>query len=329
MQTSNSSKLTRFMMLCMSALAGLLITEFLIRTVVGYPTYGIKYKVHYRNGAETWTNIRKAHAEQFNVEGRTKTKYNNYGLPGIDISHLDGCVVVLGSSFVEALQIQPENMATTLFQKNLKKKGALNQVINLGCSGHDPYDSWFRLQYYEKALGIDTEDVILVINSDNRSWLTRHKSPLDFDLFHGFGEINQERTTGLMILARNTSALVELVAATLKTGRSKDRNVGISVQTSRKLIPDAGVMTPEFVDILNAFDRKYEEFRVISIVNLPSFNHSLTEFCLSKNIPCQVEILLKPELRIGMSGHLNSKGNKALGDALTRLFYNNISSEGV
>lgn len=316
-------------MLSLAALAALMITEFMVGTLFGFPAYGVRYKVRYRNGAETWTNVRKAHAEIYNVEGDVKTQYNNYGLPGLDMTSLEKSIVVLGSSFVEALQSEPEKIATSVFQRNLQRQGISKQVINLGCSGHDPYDSWFRLQYYEQALGISTEEVILVINSDNTAWLSRHPKPLRFEKFTGFGDINRAPKTRYMILARNSLSIVELFASSLKSGRTENRSDKTLSEVGGKRVLNGGTLTPEFVDVLDAFNTEYEDFQVISIVNLPEFNRSLAEYCAKKDIPCQLEVLLKPDLRIDMSGHLNERGNVELGNALTRLYYKDKTQKGV
>ncbi len=145
--------------------------------VLGFPRYGVECKVRYRNGGAVWTNIRYPHSSDFNVEGWKSVKYNNFGLPGSDINSLDSLIVVLGSSFVEALQYDSDQIATSVFQRQLDQSGISIQVMNLGCSGHDPYDSWFRLKYYEQKHGFFTQGVILVINSDNLDWFSRHPRP--------------------------------------------------------------------------------------------------------------------------------------------------------
>ncbi len=103
-----------------------------------------------------WSNIRYPYAKVFNVEGRNLAVLNNFGLPGTDIRNLDNATVVLGSSFVEAFQLQASDISTSYLQRDLDQMEIKRNVVNLGSSGHDPYDSWFRLKYFEDFFALDT-----------------------------------------------------------------------------------------------------------------------------------------------------------------------------
>lgn len=102
----------------------LLISELFVAKVVGYPVYGVRYKVRYRKGAETWTNIRKPHSQVYNVEGRIKTSFNNLGIPGVDVKRIVNPIVVLGSSYIEALQFVDGSHINSLGKEHKTRKFA-------------------------------------------------------------------------------------------------------------------------------------------------------------------------------------------------------------
>ena len=84
-----------------------------MRYGLGYPVYGLDKKVKIRDIG--WSNIWKPYSEYWNVEGgNRKFSRNNIGLPGLNVKIADDSkyIYILGSSFVEALQIPPEMIAT-------------------------------------------------------------------------------------------------------------------------------------------------------------------------------------------------------------------------
>jgi len=309
----------RAFLLIFTIVLSLIFSDFVVAKVIGYPAYGVSYKVKYRKGADTWTNIRKPHAQIFNVEGRIRTNYNNFGIPGIDVEKIENPVVVLGSSFVEALQHRPEKIATSIFQKRLDNAGFRASVINLGCSGHDPYDSWFRLKYYEKLLKFSSQDVILVINSDNKDWFDRHPKPFDFTLADDFGQINKRTTTRALIALRNASSYAEICANALK--KKNEVNPSNDESIEKDQIHNTGLeLSEEMKECLLQFNQSYTNFRVVSVFDDQGFNSSLIEFCNSSNIDCTVKPIAKPEYMINGAGHLNEMGNQLLGEVLTDIY---------
>lgn len=298
----------------------LLFSEIVVAKVIGYPAYGVSYKVRYRKGAETWTNIRKPHAQIYNVEGRIKTNFNNLGIPGVDIEKIVNPVVVLGSSYIEALQYKPDKISTSLFQEKLNKEGRNVSVLNLGCSGHDPYDSWFRLKYFEKALNVVGQDVILVLNSDNKAWFNRHPKPFSFDLSDDFGQVNAKSATKAMIALRNASSLVEMYVNAFK---KKEINEDIHPdEPSTNQLSDMGVheLSEEMKMCLLEFNETYSDFKVISVYDNEAFNSALSHFCKKFQIDCTLQPLAKPEYMINGAGHLNEIGNQILGELLYQVY---------
>jgi len=297
-------------------------TELIVAHCIGYPPYGVEYKVAYRVGGSTWTNIRKPNAKLYNVEGKTITWVNNLGLPGSEIDNFETPIVLLGSSYVEAFQYEPNDIASSLFQNRLYELGYRRPVLNLGCSGHDPYDSWFRLKYFENKLGFQASDVILVINSDNQDWFARHPQPFTFDLPEGFGRKNDNFKMALAITARNSSSLVEIFAKTLLKGDGldgDDQAVNNKQDTIQKAEHDYQ-LSREMKDCLKAFSNDYPRFMVVSTAGDVQFNSALEEYCRSLDIKISIAPLNNPHFMIRGAGHLNRDGNNALADALLSLW---------
>lgn len=309
----------RLFLLIFTIILSLIFSEIFVAKVIGYPAYGVKYKVRYRKGAETWTNIRKPHAQIYNVEGRIRTNYNNFGIPGIDVEKIENPVVVLGSSYVEALQHKPEKIATSIFQKRLDNAGFRTTVINLGCSGHDPYDSWFRLKYYEKLLNFSSQDVILVVNSDNKDWFDRHPKPFDFTLADDFGQINKRTTTRALITLRNASSYAEICVNAFKKRNTTNTN-GEEVIGNESMLRVEPDLSEEMKECLLQFNQSYTNFKVVSVLDDQGFNSPLSKFCFATNIDCIVKPIAKPENMINGAGHLNEMGNQLLGEVLTDVY---------
>jgi len=311
------------LLLILSFTIAFVIVEFIIGDIVNYPAFGFKFQVQYRKGADTWSNIKVPYAKVLNIEGKTKTHYNNLGIPGSDVNNLNNTIVVLGSSYVEALQFDPDDIATSFFQRRLAEEGEDISVINLGCSGHDPYDSWFRLKYFEKYLGFKTNDVILVLNSDNREWFSRHPKPLDFSLSPNFGEVNNSKIVRATFFVINHSSFISLLAQGLKS-----KNNGQTNENEKIEIQDTSQgISLEMKECLDKFSAEYQNFVVISILNDNMFNKDLAEYCLQKSIPCLMQPLAKPEFMLNGAGHLNKKGNEELGLLLYKAYLNYIKPQ--
>ncbi|MDD2230929.1 MAG: hypothetical protein PHY48_16195, partial [Candidatus Cloacimonetes bacterium] len=204
----------------------------------------------------------------------------------------------------------------------LSEAGYNRTVLNLGCSGHDPYNSWFRIMLHQERLDFSAEDVILVLNSDNKDWFNRHPKPFTFDKTEGIGRKNNSLKMRLGIELRNSSSLVEV----LYNGCLKDDGVDepspakseTNEQEQENYLDYS--LSQDMIDCLEAYSSEYSRFRVVSIVGDPSFNTALSEFCEKQGIPIQVRPLAYPKYMIGGAGHLNMEGNKALAEALMTLW---------
>lgn len=300
------------------------ISEAVIANLVRYPAYGVEYKVAYRKGGATWTNVRKPHSKLFNVEGKNLIKVNNFGFPGNDIEQIESPIVILGSSYVEAFQYKPDEIASSLFAEKLRKTGTVEPVLNLGCSGHDPYDSWFRLQYFENKYSFVPKDIILVINSDNESWFARHTQPFDFSLPASFGNKHTGKFMNIVVEARNRSSIIEVFAKTVL--KSDDIDLPAPQDDVEiEAIDDSGdyILSKEMEDCLKTFAEKYDGFMVVSIVGDFEFNQALSEFCQIEGIEHKINSLGNPRYMIDGAGHLNQEGNIALSEALFEIYQEN------
>lgn len=305
----------RILLLFTCIVLGFLLSELVVSKVLRCPTYGVAYKVRYRIGGAYWTNIRKANAKIYNVEGKIFTGYNNLGLPGIDVANIYNPIAVLGSSYVEALQLPPGHTATSEFQRKIHEHAGDSTVLNLGCSGHDPYDSWFRLKYFERKLGFKTDDVILVLNSDDSAWFKRHPNPLVFELPKDFGRKNTSFPVLGMIFLRNSSSIIELLAKSIKSDdEPRDGTANKAASKSEAINHDS--ISTELKMCLDAYKHDYKRFVVVSIYNNPSFNDALAKYCDANSIQHVISPIAKPQMMYNGSGHLNAEGNKQLGQML-------------
>lgn len=315
----------KFVLLILSGLLAFSIVEIIVSKGFHFPSYGVSYKVRYRRDEGVWTNIRKPKARIFNVEGRTVTQLNNVGLPGQDIVNLDHPIVLLGSSYIEGFQFPPQKIAGTIFENDLRLENPISTVINLGCSGHDPYDSYFRLKYFEKILDFHTSDIILVLNSDNRAWLARHTQPLQFELPKDFGCINTNQREVLQIYIRNLSSFIELITKGIikhkaEAGPENEEPAFINRELASSNENSPLSFTESLKNCLHVFQSQYEGFITVSLCDDISFNTQIDEFCRKEGIAFFVFPLVMPKYRINGAGHLNEEGNELLGHFLSRSY---------
>jgi len=308
------SIILKSLILLTALLIALLMTEILLRYAVKYPVYGLDYKVHYRISDSYWTNIWKPFSKYWNVEGGNVVySRNNLGLPGIDISATDSMhIAVLGSSFIEAYQLKPDRIATSLLNKMLYDNGINAAVYNLGYSAHDPYDSYMRMMYYHNR--VNPGFVILVINSDNAEWFRRHKHPLSFVPDKDFGKVRSGKLYKIQTIARNSSSLVAVIAKSISGNKLED--VETNVKRNSETSPKVFRFTDDLTETLNEFKHKYRNFAVVSIVGDMEFNDKLAAFCRTKDIVFHSKPIIQKQYLLLGAGHLNERGNQLLAQLL-------------
>jgi len=286
-------------------------TELIVRFALHYPVYGVEKKV---TGLYS-DKLFFPYSEYWNVEGGNHVfSRNNLGLPGIDVKvdSLSKNVMILGTSFVEAFQFPPEDIATSVFQKKLQQNSSRFQVINLSYSGNDPYDSYFRLSYFEKE--IKPSFVILLVDDIYNEWLKKHKHPLNFDSPENFGKEKSGFTQRLFTNLRNHFALINLVARALQSEENANETIETDKPISQEQIRDQDIPADLFTCLIE-YKKKYSDrFLCLSIMDNDSVNAQLSSFCSQNKISFDCKKLNIEENKINGEGHLNLKGNKLLGD---------------
>ena len=179
----------KLIILTVSLSFAFIISEIIVRNLVGYPDYGVEYFVYGISSNIKWQPQYYPDSKYFNNENSKFSvfKRNNLGLPGLDAKLTKKKIFVLGSSFIEASQVQPEKISVSVFQQLVEKNFPDFTVLNLGRKAHDLYDCWFRYNYYKRIY--EPECVILII--DQRNSFSRHPHPLNFSLPQNFGNIDK------------------------------------------------------------------------------------------------------------------------------------------
>jgi len=295
-----------------------LITELAVRYILGFPTYGVEKKLLGIKKSTATSNIFYPHSKYYNVEDGFKVyKRNNLGLYGKDVSwdKNDTLVYVLGSSFLEAAQWPPDSMATSHFQKKLDIAEKQYKVINIARSGHDPYDLYFRLTWFERQFGHG--NVILILDDVYREWLARHKHPLSFQLAPTFGHKidNLSSIMGMFIL--NNSAFTYLLKQAVQLDDA-ERNDFLSNRAGTK---STIVIPNDLLFCLSAYQKKYgDAFLLLSIIDNIQLDRELMLYCKENCINYSHFRINIAENKINSRGHLNLRGNRILGTALYDTF---------
>jgi len=305
----------KFLLLILASIFAFFISELFVRFIIGYPKYGLEKKVKIRD--ISWSNIWKPYSKYWNVEcGNRVFKRNNLGLPGVDvnISKDSKYIFILGSSFVEALQVPPEKMATSILQQKLNIKNSEYQVLNIAYSGDDPYDSFRRLEYFSNFY--QPESIILVIDKTNAKWFKRHKKPLDFFFDNDFGRVKVGVKTKINLFFRNHSSFISIFANGLKSVQQKKGNEN---KKTKVILEDH--VPEEMYITLKKYKEKYQDsFFCLSIMDNKIVNQEMEQFCLKNNINFKYKALKTKDNMLHGTGHLNEKGNEELGGSMYDFF---------
>jgi len=311
----------KLILLGLAFLVALLVTELLVRYVLKFPTYGVEVKLSGIRSSEGGVeSMFYPHSRYWTVEGGNRVfERNNLGLPGTDVVVADSSqyVFVLGCSFIEAEQVPPESIATSMLQRRLSLISPRLQVINLGHSGHDLYDSYLRAAYFERML--PPAAVILELHEDGAVWFPRHAHPLRFTVGPDFGRPVRSWTADALRLARNYSSLVNIVVNAVKADQRK-RDEEEEIAGKRRTAAgteEEPTLPADLLTCLEAFHEKYgEKFCLVSMLMYPRENQDLADYCKSHGMNFVSRDLIVTENRVAQAGHLNIKGNTALGELL-------------
>jgi hypothetical protein len=311
----------RLGLVSLAALMAILGTELVVRFGVRYPPRPERRNFRMKDGLGLFSVLQwdAPHSGFWNVEAGNKVyHYNNLGLPGGDVRTDASAqyVFLLGSSWVEAMQMPPGKTAGAILQARLAARGDRQQVLNLGSSGIDPYVAWFRCHFF--ALHYPPVRVVLVLESLHTRWLLRHPHPLDFTLPAYFGT-EQARTGVRRIVARlrGLSSFVNLLT------NGAPRDLGREAAASLEGAPAPGSaadadtlrMSTDLKQCLREFQRDYgDRFLLVSLLDHVDQRRELADFCGAEGLALvPAPTLLRSENRFKGTGHLNERGNQELG----------------
>jgi hypothetical protein len=308
--------------LSLAALCALAFVEIVIAKIVGFPTYGCEYKMQGIRGTNRSVTIYKPYSRYWIVEGGNRVfRRNNLGFTGNDVQvrRESKYIFVVGSSFIEACQVNPDRMAVSVFQSELNKNCPKYQVLNLGVSDHDPYDLYWRSSYFESKYY--PSKIILVIDPTSQDWLRRHPHPLRFDNGIKTPQKDRSKIVNCRINIVNSSSFMNLLKdavahlALEKAKLTQSDSVGkVKMETSKS----------DLIAIVSSFYHKYgDRFSVISLNHWQGEHSQLLKYCEKNKITYTKANILLPQYRIDGIGHFNEIGNKLLGEILYENFCQN------
>lgn len=304
------------------------INELFVRYVIGYPTQGIDKQIRGIGDLSGSYYLSKPYSKYWNVEGGNITEYrNNYGLPGNDIIITDSTkkIILLGNSYLTATQVKKEKMASTIFQKELKKIDSNYYVINLAADGHDVYGLYLRMKYFENIFDKPYK-VILVLTDDNVKLLKRNKD-IKFENYEKDWKENKTLSFQTQKIIRNTFASVNLLR---HLDRDKKEAIEIENKTKDGIASDR--KSNNYYSQLDSVLLKFKEnhgrkFIVLSISNDTELNEHLKQLLEINSIYFSTENIIKFE-NIFLA-HLNEKGNNDLGLFMYKVFKNTNKDEKI
>ncbi len=301
----------------------LIIIEFTVRITIGHPTYNIERKLYgLRKSNNGITDIYSPHTRFWTSEGGYSISYtNNLGLPGSDVivSDTTKYIYVLGSSYVQANQVAPSKVSTSVLQSRLGTNSRY-QVLNLGEGGLDQYDSYFKLKYYERIY--KPEVIFLVIERVDERWLSRHDT-LNFVLSEYFGsEIIPNMAERIERYLRRNSSFLNLLSNGYKiASKTNIRSSKIVNTVNNPNQTRSEDISKKLLLCLEKFGEDYGSgFIVVSMIDNSGINIFLDNFCRSRNISFRYSPINRAENKLNIRGHLNEKGNEELGDFLYETF---------
>lgn len=318
-------RVKRLFLFLLALVLSLLLSEAIICYVLKYPDYGISRFIYGISSSTKWQPWYRPHSRYLNNEVRGFHVYarNNLGLPGTDVDTAGKPILILGSSFIEAAQIEPEKMASSVCQREIQKRMPEYSVLNLGRKAHDLYDSWFRYQYYKQVYPPDT--VILIL--DQRNSFDRHQLPLNFDLPQGFGMEDQRIIKEAGNLALSSSSLLALlyrgfrdkkdpVASNTMANQQADQS-----QQAERRSRDLTLACVKAC--LEKFSQDaHDKLIVISMFDKAFMNRAIDDWCDSLGIfHVSSDDVQTPAYQLKRMGHLNEAGNARLGKLAASAFF--------
>ena len=308
----------KLLIILSALLLALAAAEIIVDKIVGYPKKigqrKYTYATHiYNNEILKWKD---PYTKYWTVEGNNKVyRYNNLGFPGSDLYINDSSkfIFMLGDSFLEALQVNPDKMAVSVFTNLLK--GTDIKPVNLGSSNNDPYILWFRANFYEKFFKPDYVCLFVTCFEILDLNFQTHKPPFDFSIPDNFGSVITESPAERFAnIFRNNTALINLIAN--GSGYTNPRTTKLVQDSTGKVDFNKDVVLLR--ECLVKYKEKYgSKFFVVSIEPDEDNNKLLSDVCAGLNINYLRKNLLTNENILHGGSHLNELGNQKLGE----LFY--------
>lgn len=310
-----------FAVILLAFIAAFFCNEMIVRYVIHYPAMNASKRVYgIRDSDNGIQRLWKPYAEYCNVEnGYNLFHFNNFGMPGrdIDTSGSRTNIAVLGSSYIEALQMPADKMAVSVFQDKISLISPRYQVLNFGHSGYDPYDMYFQLKYYEKYFRVDY--VIMVLDQTYSDWFDRHEGSFTFELPKNFGKEIRTTSNKIEFFARNNfhslNLYREIMVSDPNNEAPKKTEEVVPVPAKKEDLSRLYVCLMKFRELYG------DKFTCISMIPGTSSDIEISKYCKDHSINYIYSTKLQvPANLIKGHGHLNERGNKLLGNLLYETF---------
>lgn len=310
--------MNKLTLLLLSISFSLIITEAVVANLFQYPTYGVKCFVKELD-PRSWDQSRvyESHSRYMAFEGESKGsvyKRNNLGLPGDDVD-LRGKAIniaVIGSSFIEATQVDPGLISTSILQRRLRGIDPKINVFNLGYRGTNPFTIFRRYRYWEEIVGFDL--VIVVIDHYPFQGTT---SIADTYLPDEWA-VDRNICHNLYRIARNKSAFINLVVPAIK----KDNLAKVPSTGATHCVRPTFDLA-QMADLLRVYYRGGDRLLIVDMVSNSmsahvSLKEGLVELGGTYGIPVLPLGRMPRQYLLGGNGHYNLDGNLYLGSELTK-----------
>lgn len=316
----------RTVLLVTSMMLSLVLTEIVARFIVDYPDYGIERFVYGISSNIKWQPIYFPYSRYANNERGYKVfKRNNLGLPGVDVDITKDKILVLGSSFIEAVQVSPSSISVSVLSNMLEKSKTGLVAVNLGRKAHDLYDAWFRYQYYKRMF--DPRYVMIVV--DQRNSYGRHTRPFDFSLPKDFGKSDNRLKTRFGTLVLSSSSSISLFYRGFRNETEKSVEDESQDNDVRKTPMSSDDYLHSVLACIERFaDDSGDKLVVVSIVNDKGTNDAVQSYCTTHDILCIVSSTIQiPENQIKGFGHFNEIGNRRLAELMYHAIAKKLNTE--
>ena len=209
-------------------------------------------------------------------------------------------------------------MAISIFQRKLERDHPEYQAINLAYSGHNIYDLWIRLSYFEQIY--QPAYVMMVMRYTAKDLFMNLQGPLSFYPKKDLGMRDERFLTKVKLAFRNSSSFLNLLAhGYLALGvreNLKELEQNQAAHASKEVI-----IHENYLQTLYHFQKKYQDkFIFISIESKDKFNSTLKDYCDRHGIQFSLKAIHHPKYLIRGVGHLDKEGHSVMGELIYETF---------